>query len=127
MSILSDALRHHPETLPFWSALGEGRFTVKGCTACGRAHWYPRAICPFCDSTETEWRDASGRGTIYSYTIMRLAKPVYAIAYVTLDEGPTMMTNIVASDLEGVAIGKTVEIAIQRTDEGDCLPMFKLA
>lgn len=127
MSNLSDTLRHHPEVQSFWSALEEGRFTIKGCTRCKRAHWYPRAICPFCSSPETEWREASGRGTIYAYSIMRLAKPVYAIAYVTLDDGPTIMTNIVDSDLESIAIGKKVEIAIRKTADGDSLPMFKLA
>ncbi|WP_087587008.1 Zn-ribbon domain-containing OB-fold protein [Nitratireductor soli] len=126
MSILSDALEHHPETQPFWSALGEGRFLLKHCRACGRAHWYPRAICPFCTSADTEWREASGDGTIYSYSIMRKAKEPYAIAYVTLAEGPTMMTNIVDSDLEAIRIGGSVRIAIGKRDE-DLLPLFRLA
>lgn len=126
MSILSDTLRHHPETQPFWSALAEGRFLIKGCPSCGRAHWYPRAVCPFCTNTETEWRNASGKGTVYSYSIMRQAKPPYAIAYVTLDEGPTMMTNIVDSDLEAIAIGKKVELVIRKTADDDSLPMFRL-
>ncbi|WP_274628202.1 Zn-ribbon domain-containing OB-fold protein [Arvimicrobium flavum] len=127
MSVLSSSLHHHPETQPFWSALGERRFLFKACRGCGRAHWYPRAICPFCDSPDTEWRNASGRGVIYSYSIMRVAKPPYAIAYVTLEEGPTMMTNIVDSDLEAIAIGKPVEVAIRKTTDDESLPMFKLA
>lgn len=126
MSTLSNTLHHHPETQPFWSALEEGRFLIKACRACGRAHWYPRAICPFCDSADTEWRDASGRGAVYSYSIMRAAKPSYTIAYVTLEEGPTMMTNIVDSDLDALAIGKKVEITIRKTSDDDSLPMFKL-
>ena len=48
------------ETQAFWNAAREGRFIVPACTACGRAHWYPRAICPFCSSGEIVWRDASG-------------------------------------------------------------------
>lgn len=127
MSLFSDTLRHHPEIQPFWSALEEGRFLIKRCRACGRAHWYPRTICPFCTSAETEWHNASGHGAVYSYTIMRQAKPPYAIAYVTLDEGPTMMTNIVDGDLEEIAIGKRVEVAIRKTDDGDSVPMFKLS
>jgi uncharacterized OB-fold protein len=126
MSTLSDTLNHHPETGPFWSALGEGRFLVMACRACGRAHWYPRAHCPFCTSADTEWRDASGRGTIYSYSVMRQAKPPYVIAYVTLEEGPTMMTNIVDSDFEEVAIGKRVELVVRKNADSDLLPMFRL-
>ncbi|WP_448956318.1 Zn-ribbon domain-containing OB-fold protein [Labrys neptuniae] len=127
MSALSNTLAHHPETQPFWSALAEGRFLIKGCRSCGQAHWYPRAHCPFCTSADTEWREASGQGTIYSYSIMRQAKPPYAIAYVTLEEGPTMMTNIVESDLEAIAIGKPVAVAIREQAEGTVLPMFRLA
>lgn len=126
MSILSDALQHHPEIQPFWTALGEGRFLIKHCRGCGRAHWYPRAICPHCASADTEWREASGRGAVYSYSVMRQAKEPFAIAYVTLEEGPTMMTNIVDSDLEAIRIGKPVEIAIRRQPEGEALPLFRL-
>lgn len=125
MSNLSEALKHHPEVQPFWSALAEGHFLVKACRACGRVHWYPRAICPFCDSFDTEWREASGRGTIYSYSIMRRVQPMYAIAYVTLQEGPTMMTNIVDSDFEAIRIGNPVAIAIRQVGE-DMLPTFRL-
>ena len=66
---------------------------IKHCKACGEAHYYPRAMCPFCVSDDTEWQTASGTGTIYTYSVMRRAEIPYAIAYVTLDEGVTMMTN----------------------------------
>ena len=78
------------ETQPFWDAAREGRFLVKRCRACGKAHWYPRTHCPFCASADTEWTEAGGEGSIYSYSVMRRADPVYVMAYVTLDEGPTM-------------------------------------
>ena len=84
-----------PETQPFWSAAAEGRLLIKWCRSCDQAHYYPRSICPFCFGDTTEWREASGRGTIYSYSIMRRVPVPYAIAYVTLEEGVTMMTNIV--------------------------------
>jgi uncharacterized OB-fold protein len=127
MSVLSDCLHHHPEIQAFWSALGEGRFTIRRCRRCGRAHWYPRAICPFCSSPKTEWQVATGRGTIYSYSIMRQADPPYVIAYVTLEEGPTIMTNIVECDLEALRIGLPVEVAIRQQPDGNVLPMFKPA
>ena len=52
------------DTEPFWSAAREHRFVVPTCRACGKAHWYPRAVCPFCGAEKIEWRAASGRGTI---------------------------------------------------------------
>ena len=98
--------RRHRRDKPFWDAAREGRFVVPVCSACGRAHWYPRAICPFCASDKIEWREASGRGTIYTFSVMRRVKEPYAIAHVTLAEGPTMLTNIVDCDFDGCASGR---------------------
>src|SRR5271156_1086453 len=88
----------NPETQPYWDAAANGKLLVKKCLACGRPHHYPRSICPHCFSDRTEWTTASGKGTIYSYSVMRRAEVPYVIAYVTLDEGTTMMTNIVDCD-----------------------------
>ncbi|HEV7914221.1 MAG TPA: Zn-ribbon domain-containing OB-fold protein, partial [Albitalea sp.] len=100
----------YPETEAFWDAAVEGRLLVKRCTACGEHHHFPRSICPFCFSDKTEWRDASGRGTIYSYSVMRRVDVPYVIAYVTLDEGVTVMTNIVGCDPDSVRIGQPVKV-----------------
>jgi uncharacterized protein len=113
------------ETEGFWSAAREGRFVVPTCTACGKAHWYPRAVCPFCSSGKVEWRDASGRGAIYTFSVMRRAKEPYAIAYVTLAEGPTMMTNIVDCDFDGLRIGQAVSVVFKDTEGGPPVPMFR--
>ena len=115
------------ETKPFWDAAAEGRFLIKRCTACGKAHWYPRAICPFCASDKIEWRAASGKGTIYTYSVMRRAKEPYAIGYVTLAEGPTMMTNIVDCDFDKLRIGQAVTVVFKETEDGPPVPMFKPA
>lgn len=113
-----------PETKAFWDAASEGKLLVKRCRSCGEAHHYPRALCPFCFSDETEWQEASGRGTIYSYSVMRRAPVPYAIAYVTLAEGPTMMTNIVDGDFDALSIGQSVKVVFKPTDEGPPMPMF---
>jgi uncharacterized OB-fold protein len=115
------------ETQPFWTAAREGRFVVPICTACGKAHWYPRAICPFCASETIEWRDGAGKGTVYTFTVMRRAKEPYAIAYVTLAEGPTMMTNIVDCDFDALRIGQEVAVVFKETENGPPVPMFKPA
>lgn len=113
-----------PETRPFWEAAAGGRLLLKTCTACGQPHHYPRAICPFCFSDRTEWRPASGRGTIYSYSVMRRVPVPYAIAYVTLEEGVTLMTNIVDADLDAIRIGQPVRVVFKPTEDGPPVPMF---
>jgi uncharacterized protein len=115
------------ESKRFWDAAREGRFLVPVCTACGKAHWYPRAICPFCASDKIGWRPASGKGTIYSYSYMRRVKEPYVIAHVTLAEGPTMLTNIVDCDFEKVRIGQSVAVVFKETENGQPVPMFKPA
>ena len=92
--------------------------------ACGQVHHYPRAICPFCFSDKTEWIEASGKGTIYSYSVMRRAPVPYAMAYVTLAEGPRMVTNIVDCDLDKLKFEQPVKVVFKPTDGGPPLPMF---
>jgi uncharacterized OB-fold protein len=112
------------ETQAFWNAAREGRFLVPFCAACGRAHWYPRAICPFCTSENIEWRPGSGRGTIYTFSVMRRVKEPYAIAHVTLAEGPTMLTNLVDCDFDKLAIGQAVTVVFKDSENGQPVPMF---
>jgi uncharacterized protein len=114
------------ETQAFWDAAVEGKLMIKKCNACGELHFYPRANCPFCFSDQTVWQQASGRGTIYTYSVMRRGAPVpYAIAYVTLAEGPTMMTNIVDCDFDAVHIGQPVTVVFKDTEDGPPVPMFR--
>ena len=118
----------NPETKPFWDAVAEGKLLIKKCRACGEVHYYPRAICPHCFSDATEWLEAAGRGTIYSYSVVRRGAPApYAIAYVTLAEGVTMVTNIVDCDLDRIRIGQTVRVVFKPSEGGPPVPMFTLA
>src|SRR5262249_54289305 len=117
----------NPETQPYWDAASRSTLALKRCRACGEHHHYPRAICPFCDSDQTEWTEASGRGTVYSYSVFRRAPIPYAIAYVTLAEGPTMMTNIVDCNLDAIRIGQAVRVVFKPTDGGPPVPMFSPA
>jgi len=117
----------NPETRSFWEAAAQGRLLIKKCASCGRVHFYPRAICPFCGSDKTEWVPASGRGTVYSYSVMRRVPVPYALAYVTLEEGVSMMTNIVDCDLEAIRIGQPVTVVFKPTEGGPPVPMFRPA
>ena len=113
-----------PEIRPFWEAARRGKLLLAHCTACDRPHWFPRVVCPLCSSCDIEWREASGRGTVYSVSVARRATPPYALAYVTLDEGPTMLTNIVDCDVDGIVIGQKVKVVFKERADALPAPMF---
>ena len=113
------------ESKPFWDAAAEGRFLIKRCQACGEAHWYPRTICPFCWSDRTVWEESPGEGTIYTYSVMRRSPTgPYAIGYVTLDEGPAMLTNFVDVGPDALEVGMRVKVKFQPTEGGPPAPVF---
>jgi uncharacterized OB-fold protein len=114
----------YPETRPFWAAAAEGRLLLKGCRDCGRAHWYPRVVCPLCGSLNTEWRDASGEGTLYAFSEIQRAEPPCVLAYVRLAEGPTLLTHVVDADAASLRIGQPVRMRMQAAPEGRYVPVF---
>jgi hypothetical protein len=114
------------EAKPFWDAAREGRFLIRRCRACGEPHWYPRHVCPFCASPDTVWEESPGEGVIYSVSVMRALTPVpYAIGYVTLDEGVSLLTNFVVDDLSSLTIGQRVRLRWTPTENGP--PVFTFA
>ena len=114
----------NPETQAFWDACKAGEFKVPRCNGCGKSHWYPRALCPFCFSDQVELVTAKGTGTIYSFSTT--LKPVtYTIAYVQLAEGPIMMTNILTDDHSQLKIGQAVTLTLVPSEDGTPVPMFK--
>ena len=113
-----------PESAPFYAAAKEGRFLIGRCTGTGQYFWYPRAVSPF-DFGPTTMEPASGRGVIYSLSTMRRVNPPFTIAYVTLEEGPTMMTNLVDCDPDALAIGQAVTLVWKPAADGTPVPCFK--
>jgi uncharacterized OB-fold protein len=123
-----------PEVKPFWHASAEHRLVLPRCLECHVLIWYPRPFCPECASTQVEWVAASGRGTIYSFTINRRGVAdlaayrdagVYVLAYVELDEGPRVMTNVVECDPDSIRIGQRVEVVFHDTGQGTALARFR--
>ncbi|WP_419895824.1 Zn-ribbon domain-containing OB-fold protein [Roseomonas sp. USHLN139] len=113
-----------PSTQAFWDAAREGKLLLGRNTKTGKLHYPPRPVCPFDDEGEVELVPAKGAGTIYSFSIMR-AKVPYAIAYVELEEGPRMMTNIIGAAFDSIRIGQKVTLQFQPTDgDGPPVPMF---
>lgn len=107
----------------FWAAARAGELTLRRCTACARPHWYPRPQCPYCLG-DTRWERASGRGTIYALSVDRTGAAPLAVAYVRLEEGVTVLTNVVDCDVERLAIGQAVVVRFQPGADGVPLPMF---
>jgi uncharacterized protein len=123
----------NPETKPYWDATARGQLLVRQCQDCQALIWYPRAHCPECASPRTRWLPVSGRGRVYSYTVnYRGEGPYqgcepYVLAYVELEEGPRMMTNIVEADQEALQVGLPVEVVFHDTGEASALPRFRPA
>ncbi len=125
-----------PEVKPYWDGTAEGKLLLPKCLDCGSFIWFPRPFCPECASTRVEWIPASGRGTVYSFTVNRRGVAdmsayrnagVYVLAYVELEEGPRIMTNIVDCDPDSVRIGQKVELVFHNTGEGTALSRFRPA
>ncbi len=117
-------VRAYPESTPFWEAAAQGRLVLPRCRACGEHHWHPRAMCPLCGSADLEWTASAGRGTVYSYSIVRAKSGPYVLAYVRLDEGPVLLTNLVDCAHDDVRIDQRVHARFRATDEGRSVPVF---
>ena len=126
------APRPDPESAAYWGATLERRLVVQRCMTCGHHQLYARAHCLQCRNP-VQWVDASGRGTVYSYTVIRqnFSRAFrdllpYVVALVDLEEGPRLMTNIVNCDPADVHIGAAVEVSFEPVSDEAALPMFML-
>lgn len=120
-------------TQPYWDGCREGKLLLQRCAKCNRHQFYPRLFCTSCSSRQLEWSEASGRGQVLSYTVVRHAvskayeKDIpFIVALITLDEGPTMMSSVVQCDPEEVSIGAPVKATFQDWGAGMKLPVFRL-
>lgn len=106
------------------AGVARGELRLRRCLSCDQVHFYPRPHCPLCFSADLDWVTALGTGSIYSFSVMRRAKPPYAIAFVTLDEGVSLMTNLVDCDFAALAIGQRVAAVFREAPDGRTVPMF---
>lgn len=113
------------ETLPFWQACAEGRLVLRHCVDCARPHHYPRSLCPFCQG-QTQWQDATGQGTVYAFSIQRRPEE-FVLAYVTLDDGITMLSRVVGCPPGEVRIGQRVRVSFVASSDGLHVPVFRPA
>lgn len=119
---------------PFWEAAKEHRLTIQKCRDCEKHIFYPRMACPYCFSLNLQWVNASGRGTVYSYTVVEnnspsaFAKDIpYVVAVVRLEEGVQMLSNVVGCEPAELRCDMPVEVTFEQLDDEFTLPKFKPA
>lgn len=119
---------------PYWNAAREGVLRLQRCQDCHTAIHYPRRWCPKCWSTALDHFDARGTGVVVTFTIVRQspfegfdAHTPYVLAIVKLDEGPTMLTNIIGPDRMDVAIDDPVQVQFEKRNGWTVVPQFERA
>lgn len=114
---------------PFWQAAQAGKLLIQRCRVTGRYQWYPRAHSIYAPETTPEWVEASGRGTVFSFsTIHRGNGPMegpYTCALVMLEEGVLMLSRLENMAEEEPQIGMPVAVAFTTLGDGTALPLFR--
>ena len=123
-----------PLHAPFWEGLRSHRLLLQRCDGCGRFRFIPGDLCPGCHSSAATWTPVSGRGVVYTYTVVhRAPTPAYqadapyVIVHVQLDEGPRMSSTLVGVAPDQVRIGAPVEVVFDDVDPELTLARFRPA
>ena len=122
----------NPWAKPFWDAAREEKLILQKCQDCDKHIFYPRIACPHCFSDKVEWVEASGKGTVYSYTVVTNNAPSafiqdmpFVIAIVKLEEGVQMLSNIINCNPDDVECDMPVEVTFEKLDDEFTLPKFR--
>ncbi|MBW7851604.1 MAG: Zn-ribbon domain-containing OB-fold protein [Rhodospirillales bacterium] len=122
----------NPWSRPFWEGTRQGKLLIQKCGACGHHVFYPRLSCPDCFAEDLAWVQSSGRGTVYSHTVVMSNAPSafaadvpYVVAVIRLDEGVQMLSNVVDCDPEHLACDMPVEVVFEKLDDEFTLPKFR--
>ncbi len=115
---------------PYWDACKRGELTYPRCADCGLVFFPPESACIGCQSARLEWQQSSGRGTVYSFTVLHRPPsegfPVPSVlAIVDLDEGYSMFSGVVDCAPSAVRIGMDVEVTFEPLTDDISLPMFR--
>lgn len=121
-----------PWSKPFWDGCKRHEFLIQRCKDCQRPIFFPKLFCPYCLSPNPEWVKASGRGKVYTYTVVYSYGPTefsedtpYIIGVIDLEEGVRMMSNIVECPPEKVRCDMEVEVVFDDVTEETTLPKFR--
>lgn len=121
-------------TEEFWKAAKRHELLIQRCQSCNEHIFYPRELCPRCLSSNLEWVKASGRGRVYSYTVVRQAAHPgfsadvpYILAIIELDEGPRMTSNLVECQIEDAMVDMPVTVVFDDVTPEMSLVKFRPA
>ena len=120
------------ETRPFWEGCRRGDLLIQRCDRCGEYQHYPRGICASCWTSDISWVRASGKGTVWTFTVTYQNRTAgfadevpYVLALVELEEGVRMFTNLVQCSPGDVKIGMPVEVTFVRANDRISIPYFR--
>ena len=125
-----------PDTQAFWEATKNHELRYQTCDACDGIVFYPRRHCTHCMGMNLSWKTSRGEGTVYTYTVIhQMGQPAfkdrvpYAVAWIDLDEGFRMLSNIVGVEdpSDNVAIGQRVRLTWEDQESGLSMPLFEPA
>ena len=116
----------------YWTAAKDHKLIIQSCTGCQQYVFYPREECPYCQSKDLEWVEVSGKGSVYSYTIVRRAAHPgftndvpYVYAIIELAEGPRLISNVIDCNIGEVQIGMPVTVAFEDVTRENTLVKFR--
>lgn len=122
---------HNPDSQPFWDGCARDELLLQRCRVCHTYRHPPSPICPQCYSEQHDWLPASGRGAVYTFTVVRQgfgrgwdARVPYVVAVIELEEGPRILSEVVDVAPESVAIGMPVAVTFRALDGEAKLPLF---
>lgn len=119
-------------TEPFWAGMRQNKLLLQRCKACNAYRWTPQVLCRDCYSEDYEWSEVSGKGTVFSYTVVHRPplpafKAPYIVAVIELAEGPLMLTNVIDCDPAALKVGDKVKVAFEKATDEVTLYRFRLA
>jgi uncharacterized OB-fold protein len=122
------------ESKPFWDACARHEFLVQRCAACGTVQHYPRGVCAACWSDTLRWKPSAGRGSVYTFTVTHRTQArgfrdelPYVLAWIELEDGVQVMSNIVGVDPAKITIGMAVKVIFDDVKDGLSIPKFTAA
>jgi uncharacterized OB-fold protein len=134
MSVARPLPRVDADGAPYWEAAGRHELRIQRCDECGTTRFYPRVQCPKCWSDQVTWIEASGEGTIASWSLIRRApfpgladRAPYVVALVDLPEEVRVFSHIAGAKAEEAAVGAAVVVDFEAISEDVTLPVFRLA